>query len=255
MIGVARSPHPGHDSVNVRSRDALRQDYDGVYVAYQVSGSGPLDLLTTMGHGISVEDMRAGRAARQFIERLGRFARVIRFDRRGTGLSDAVRSIDENSWEEWVVDAEALLVASGAGEVYVLALDSNGSRLGMMLAATSPRVRRLVLFNPNARATPADTNYPLGQTPSELEKVIDETLEERLTGTIPGSGPYTTVPAEHGEWRDKARRCAVVIPVVVCGHRWSLVPRSLGITRPRMLPSRRTCHPRLRSGGSATLVA
>jgi pimeloyl-ACP methyl ester carboxylesterase len=85
---------------------------DDTYVAYQVTGAGPIDVMPIIGHGISVEDQMEGAACREFIERLQRFARVIRFDRRGSGLSDPLPSFDESTWEHWVDDATAVLTAA-----------------------------------------------------------------------------------------------------------------------------------------------
>ena len=178
---------------------------DGIYVAYQVSGSGPRVVLMIMGHGISVEDQWEGRPVRQFIERLGEFARVIRFDRRGTGLSDAVESIGDNSWEQWVEDAIAVFDVIDADQVDVIAVDGNASRLSIMLAATSQRVRRLVLFNPSA-CTMIGPDYPWGFTNAQFEEGLAETLEERLTGRAQPQSFTALIPSELREWWDTSRR-------------------------------------------------
>ena len=78
-------------------------------IAYQVFGAGPPDLvyLSAMGE---VGDARwewppyAG-----FLRRLGAFSRVIMFDRRGMGASDAVSQEGVPTWEAWADDIRAVL--------------------------------------------------------------------------------------------------------------------------------------------------
>jgi pimeloyl-ACP methyl ester carboxylesterase len=63
---------------------------DGVNIAYQVRGGGPVDLVYTLGMAGNFEiEFEAPRGTR-FLERLTSFSRVILFDKRGTGLSDRV---------------------------------------------------------------------------------------------------------------------------------------------------------------------
>ena len=64
---------------------------DELAIAYQVHGSGERDLvLLAVGTGSNIEAMWELPEAARLLERLGEFARVIRYDRRGTGLSDPV---------------------------------------------------------------------------------------------------------------------------------------------------------------------
>jgi len=62
-------------------------------VAYQVTGEGPVDLVVTPGFishlGLQWESV----GYRRFIRLLAAFARVIRYDQRGTGLSDPVAGV------------------------------------------------------------------------------------------------------------------------------------------------------------------
>lgn len=154
---------------------------DGAYVAYQVTGAGP-DLLAVFAHGISVEDQIAGPTCGPFIERLSAFSRVIRFDRRGTGLSDPIARIDETTWEHWLDDAVAVLDAAGATAVTVFAADMPAGVVCMLLTASVPRrVSRLVLFNPNARWR-SDRDYPWGLSPQEQERFLDAIRDEWLRG-------------------------------------------------------------------------
>src|SRR5437016_1192683 len=59
-----------------------------VYIAYQINGSGPFDMVLAPGT-VSHLDLDWERPARaEFYDKLGSICRLIRFDKRGTGLSD-----------------------------------------------------------------------------------------------------------------------------------------------------------------------
>ncbi|MDX6412871.1 MAG: hypothetical protein QOH23_281, partial [Gaiellaceae bacterium] len=63
---------------------------DGVNIAYQVRGDGPVDLVYTLGMAGNFEIEFEAPWGTRFLERLASFSRVILFDKRGTGLSDRV---------------------------------------------------------------------------------------------------------------------------------------------------------------------
>jgi pimeloyl-ACP methyl ester carboxylesterase len=63
---------------------------EGVNIAYQVVGEGPFDLVYVPGWVSNIEVMWEEPRLAAFLERLGSFARLIVFDKRGTGLSDPV---------------------------------------------------------------------------------------------------------------------------------------------------------------------
>ena len=61
---------------------------DDVYIAYQVLGEGPLDLMFVPGFVSNVEAIWQSPNRSRFLRRLASFCRVIIFDKRGTGMSD-----------------------------------------------------------------------------------------------------------------------------------------------------------------------
>jgi class 3 adenylate cyclase len=187
-------------------RTRYAQTTDGAYVAYQVTGEGDHDILCMFGHGISVEDQMDG-PPRHFIERLSQFARVIRFDRRGVGLSDPLPSIDETSWESWLDDIDAVLDAVGAPTVTIVGTDTTVGVISMLLAASRPeRVRRLVLFNPQAAWNESD-DYPFGFTQEERHALLQRVREEWLDdGPVPFFGPNMQADGAFARWWRRARR-------------------------------------------------
>ena len=74
-------------------------------IAYQVHGHGPYDLLFSGTTASNVETVWTLPEAHRLNERLGRFARIIRYDRRDTGISDPVK--DDLTLEAHAADALA----------------------------------------------------------------------------------------------------------------------------------------------------
>jgi pimeloyl-ACP methyl ester carboxylesterase len=97
----------------------------GVYIAYQVVGSGPVDLLFFHGFISHLEIGWENPEYAAFFEQLGRVARVILFDKRGVGLSDRVRGAP--TLEQTVGDAVAVLDAVGSKRAFVLGTSEGGA--------------------------------------------------------------------------------------------------------------------------------
>ena len=141
-----------------------------VNVAYQVTGEGnPLDLVLapgTLSHlAISWSEPRLA----QTFERLSRFARLIRFDKRGTGMSDRVT--DAATLEERADDIRAVMDAAGSSSAVILGV-SEGGWMGCVFAAMHPtRTRALIVWGSSARLVRAD-DYPWGVTRAEEEARI-----------------------------------------------------------------------------------
>jgi pimeloyl-ACP methyl ester carboxylesterase len=121
----------------------------GAEVAYQVVGQGPPDVIYVSGFGHI--DMRwEDSVLAPFLERLASFSRLILFDRRGTGVSDAVPDTAMPTWEEWTDDVRAVLDAAGSEQTVVLA-EGDGGPTGLLFTAMQPeRVNALILGNTSA---------------------------------------------------------------------------------------------------------
>src|SRR5215831_18042217 len=89
-----------------------------VHVAYQVMGSGPLDLVLVPGFISHVEMQLEEPRIVRFFERLSSFCRLIRFDKRGTGLSDRLGAIP--TLEERMDDVRAVMDAVGSQRAAIL---------------------------------------------------------------------------------------------------------------------------------------
>jgi class 3 adenylate cyclase len=149
-----------------------------VHVAYQVTGTGPVDLVWAPGTVSHLELDWEWPAKERFIERLSRFCRLIRFDKRGTGLSDRVT--DAATLEERTDDIRAVMDAAGSDRAFVMGV-SEGANMGCLFAATYPdRTRGLLIWGGQARwvQTP---DYPWGSTPQENAKMIADLAAHGVT--------------------------------------------------------------------------
>jgi pimeloyl-ACP methyl ester carboxylesterase len=106
-----------------------------------------------------------------FLERPASFGRLILFDRRGTGGSDAVPDTAMPTWEEWADDVRAVLDAAGSERTVVLA-ENDGGPTGLLFTAMQPeRVAALILTNTWARRLRAD-NHPMGLAPEAVDDFV-----------------------------------------------------------------------------------
>ncbi len=85
---------------------------DGVNVAYQVIGDGPIDLVLVPGWVSNIEVFWEEPTMSRFLRRLAGFSRLILVDKRGTGLSDRVT--DTPTLEERMDDVRAVMDAVGS---------------------------------------------------------------------------------------------------------------------------------------------
>jgi pimeloyl-ACP methyl ester carboxylesterase len=139
-------------------------------IAYQVVGSGDMDLVVAPGFVSHLEWAWQEPSLRQFLERLASFSRLILFDKRGTGLSDPVAG--PATLEERVDDLRAVMDAAGSEQAAVLGV-SEGGAMAMLFAAQHPeRTRALVLYAATPRFTRAP-DFPYGSDEAELVATFD----------------------------------------------------------------------------------
>ena len=154
---------------------------DGVNIAYQVTGDGPVDIVFVMGWTSHIELMWAEPSLALFLGRLATFSRLILFDKRGMGLSDRVSPERLPSLEVRMDDARAVMDAVGSERAVVIGV-SEGGPMATLFAATYPeRTIALILFGTGASWTP-DPGYGWPtMSDQRFEEAIAE--DERLWGT------------------------------------------------------------------------
>jgi class 3 adenylate cyclase len=146
-----------------------------LFIAYQVTGDGPIDLIWAPGALSHLELQWENSYAVRFIERVSSFCRLIRFDKRGTGMSDVTKGAA--TLEQRIDDIRAVLDAVGSKRSHLFGVSEGGS-MQMLFAATYPeRTHSLTLWGAMPRWTSAP-DYPFGPTVEEEERHIAE-LEAR----------------------------------------------------------------------------
>jgi pimeloyl-ACP methyl ester carboxylesterase/DNA-binding CsgD family transcriptional regulator len=137
-----------------------------VSIAYQIVGDGPPDLVWIPGFVSHVEAAWEWPSLARFLRRLSSLARLVVFDKRGTGLSDPMSR--PPAIEERMDDIRAVMDASGCERAPLLGV-SEGGALSVLFAAAHPeRVESLLLYGSYARRLAAD-DYPWGTPPERLE--------------------------------------------------------------------------------------
>jgi class 3 adenylate cyclase len=117
---------------------------DGVTVAHQVLGEGPVNLVFCAGFVSHLDLAWTNPAVTRFFRRLASFARVALYDKAGTGLSDPVPQV--STLEERMEEIRTVMDAAGM-ERAALFGESEGGPSAIMLAAAHPeRVAALVLY-------------------------------------------------------------------------------------------------------------
>lgn len=128
---------------------------DDVLIAYQVTGDGPIDVVWAPGTMSHLDfDWEIPRRA-LFLERFSRFCRLIRFDKRGTGLSD--RPVKMATLEERSDDIRAVMDAVGIERANIFGVSEGGS-MACLFAATHPeRVSSLLVWGRRPAGSPPPT--------------------------------------------------------------------------------------------------
>jgi class 3 adenylate cyclase/pimeloyl-ACP methyl ester carboxylesterase len=191
------------------------------YVAYQVFGDGPPDVLFVTNWGTNLDAMWDEPSLAYFFHRLTRIGRVICFDKRGTGVSDPVPLASLPTLEEWMDDARVVLDAAGSRRAAIIG-DTEGGPMAMLLAATSPnRVLALVLVNSFARWKRAP-DYPIGMPEPTLKRLL--TLYERHWGQDPAmlalTAPSVADDPQMREWFIRYQRMAMPPGASTQMYRW-----------------------------------
>ena len=152
-----------------------------ISIAYQIGGSGPLDLVVVPGFVSNVEHFMEEPRLARFAERLQSFSRVIQFDKRGTGLSDRTASIA--TLEQRMDDVRAVMDTVGSQRAALLGV-SEGGPMSLLFAATYPeRTAALMLYGSFARSAWAP-DYTWGRTQEEFEALIAGVRETWGTGAM-----------------------------------------------------------------------
>jgi class 3 adenylate cyclase/pimeloyl-ACP methyl ester carboxylesterase len=142
------------------------QTSDGVYIAYQVSGDGPIDLVWQFDHTGDVDLVWELPSTGSFFRAMAEIGRLILHDRRGTGLSS--RNVPPPDLETRSADLIRVLDTVGAERPVLLGYSEGGASNAWFAASHPDRVRSMVWFEPTPRMAWAP-DFPWGVTAEYVE--------------------------------------------------------------------------------------
>jgi class 3 adenylate cyclase len=141
-----------------------------IHIAYQVIGTGPLDLVYVPGFVSHLELQWQNPRWAHMLRRLASFSRLIMFDKPGTGLSDRLAAIP--TLEQRMDDVRAVMDAVGSERAAFVGV-SEGGPMSILFAATYPqRTSALALYGTYARRMWAP-DHPWGRPDAEMQAILE----------------------------------------------------------------------------------
>lgn len=141
-----------------------------INIAYRVAGEGPFDVVFSPGATSHAEMAWEVPSLRAMFSEIASFARLIHFDKRGTGMSDPADA--GTPLEVRMDDVRAVMDAAGSERAAVFGV-SEGAPLGALFAATYPdRCWALVLQGGEPRTLKAH-DYPWGIPEDEYLEMLE----------------------------------------------------------------------------------
>ncbi len=145
-----------------------------VHIAYQVIGDGPFDLVFVPGFVTHIELAWGLPGFADFLTTMGSFSRFIRFDKRGTGMSDPVSGAP--TLETRMDDVRAVMDAVGSHRAAFYGL-SEGAAMSLLFAATYPdRTAALIVRSCSPRTMWAP-DFQWGRTEDGYRREVERALQ------------------------------------------------------------------------------
>ena len=187
-------------------REVGYADSGGGQVAYEVFGSGPRDVLLVLEWGSSLDWAWELPRFEQTLRACAEFARVIRMDMGGSGLSDPSDTLPP--LEEWVGDVNAVLRAVGSRSATLVG-QGHAAQLCMLFAAMHPEATdALVTVNGFARFA-RTTDYPWGYPPKARAALVEQVRQKWGTGgALAAVAPSLAEGPQGMKWLAKFERAA-----------------------------------------------
>lgn len=173
---------------------------DGVHLAYQVTGEGPVDLVMVPGFISHVELRWREPALARFLRYLGTFSRVIGFDKRGMGLSDRDPGDVTPSLAQRVADIRTVMDAAGSRRAALFAWSEGGATAIRFAITHADRAAALILVGTTPRFSSAP-DFPEGIPRDLLEMAVDVWQEEWGRGvSLPLYAPSAVDDPRFAAW-------------------------------------------------------
>jgi class 3 adenylate cyclase/alpha-beta hydrolase superfamily lysophospholipase len=196
-----------------------------VAIAYTVMGDQALDLVFVHGFVGHLEIEFERPEIRAMFDRFAAYARVITFDRRGTGLSDRVRDVP--TLEARMDDVRAVLDAVGSERAVIFGTFEAAS-MACLFAATYPeRVSALVLYNAVVSGT-WSPEYPWADTPEEWQRQLAELgarwgSADHVVELLRGIAPSRADDDDFARWQARHHRAGASPGAAVAIARMTMI--------------------------------
>jgi class 3 adenylate cyclase len=151
-----------------------------VHIAYQAFGDGPMDVVTSPGWISHMEYQWEQPLLAHFLRRPSSYARVLLFDKRGTGLSDRTTGVP--TLEECMDDIRAVMDAEGSERAALVGHYDSGAHSAMFAATYPERTSALIIVGGYAKGA-RDETYPFGPDPAVTGMVAAAIHDEWGKGT------------------------------------------------------------------------
>lgn len=145
-----------------------------VHIAYQVVGEGPFDLVFVPGFVTHMELQWKLPGFGAFLAELGSFSRLIRFDKRGTGMSEPVSGAP--NLETRMDDVRAVMDAVGSSRAAFYGL-SEGAAMSILFAATDPERTAALIVRSCSPRTLWAPDFPWGRSEDAYQHEVDQALQ------------------------------------------------------------------------------
>jgi pimeloyl-ACP methyl ester carboxylesterase len=179
-----------------------------VFIAYQITGHGSIDVVFAPGFISHLELMWDEPRHARFLHGLESFARLIRFDKRGTGLSD--RSVGFPTLDERIDDIRAVMDAAHSSRAVLLGISEGGAMVQLFAATYPERVSGLILMGSYSNAKISIPSY---RNPKDTEAQI---LATWGTGaSLPDFAPGLAADHEFLDWWARFERLSASPSAVI----------------------------------------
>lgn len=170
---------------------------DDVHVAYQVFGEGPLEIVLVPGFISNVDISWENPECAAWLRGFATYARVVMFDKRGTGLSDRVSRLP--TMDERMEDVRAVMDAVGMDAAALIGISEGGSLATLFAASHPERCRALILIGSFAKA--------LDATEEGIERFAKYVRKHWGTGrSLPNFAPSLIGNTEFERWWGRFER-------------------------------------------------
>jgi pimeloyl-ACP methyl ester carboxylesterase/DNA-binding winged helix-turn-helix (wHTH) protein/class 3 adenylate cyclase len=143
-----------------------------VNIAYQVVGTGDVDIVFVMGWVSHLEYFWKHHLFASFLNRLASFSRLILFDKRGTGLSDRVPINELPTLEQRMEDVHAVMDTVGSERAILIGVSEGGPMCSLFAATYPERTSALVMIGTYAKRI-RDDDYPWAPTEEQRDAFFE----------------------------------------------------------------------------------